>query len=394
MKAGRTILVLFLVAAILGTALVLVMPRDIDLHLAQTEPSDVPEEETVVSLADCGIIEDEEFGAVYIDTSIEDFNALGFEYGDSVDVVFSNGYELRDLPYYNGYYSRTDEPLLVGYPGSKHVKAAITNGDGLWEVAGLKDSDTVTVTLVEKGKYQEIQNARDVHYVDDRDAFENDAVFANFRGVEAGDIKADRLFRSASPCDNKHNRATYVDALMGEAGVALILDLADSEEMLAEYPEAEGFDCPNFLKLYEAKKVVAVGLKMNFGSEEFRDKLGEALITMSEQPGPYLVHCTEGKDRTGFVCMLLEALCGASYDEIVEDYMITYDNYYGITRTSDPDRYRVIVAEVLDPMLQAMLGDDGADLATADLKSAAEAYLKDAGMTDDQITALRNRLTA
>ena len=394
MKAGRTILVLFLVAAILGTALVLVMLRDIDLHLAQPEPTAAPEEETVVSLADCGIIEDEEFGAVYIDTSIEDFNALGFEYGDSVDVVFSNGYELRDLPYYNGYYSRTDEPLLVGYPGSKHVKAAITNGDGLWEIAGLKDSDTVTVTLVEKGKYQEIQNARDIHYVDDRDAFENDAVFANFRGVEAGDIKADTLFRSASPCDNKHNRATYVDALMGEAGVALILDLADSEEMLAEYPEAEGFDCPNFLKLYEAKKVVAVGLKMNFGSEEFRDKLGEALITMSEQPGPYLVHCTEGKDRTGFVCMLLEALCGASYDEIVEDYMITYDNYYGITRTSDPDRYRVIVAEVLDPMLQAMVGDDGADLATADLKSAAEAYLKDAGMTDDQITALRNRLTA
>ena len=36
--------------------------------------------------------------------SIDDFNKLGFEYGDSVNVSFTNGYELTDIPYYNGYY--------------------------------------------------------------------------------------------------------------------------------------------------------------------------------------------------------------------------------------------------------------------------------------------------
>ena len=34
--------------------------------------------------------------------TIDDFNNYGFKFGDSVDVKFSNGYELLDLPYYNG----------------------------------------------------------------------------------------------------------------------------------------------------------------------------------------------------------------------------------------------------------------------------------------------------
>jgi len=45
--------------------------------------------------------------------------------------------------------------------------------------------------------------------------------------------------------------------------------------------------------------------------------------------GPYLIHCTEGKDRAGFVSAVLEALMGADLQEIVADYMKSYENYYG-----------------------------------------------------------------
>ena len=69
-----------------------------------------------VSVSDLGIIHEEEFGGVYIDITIDEFNALGFEYGDSVTVSFSNGYKLKDIPYYNGYYTQTGEPLLIAYP--------------------------------------------------------------------------------------------------------------------------------------------------------------------------------------------------------------------------------------------------------------------------------------
>ena len=85
-----------------------------------------------------------------LDITIDEFNALGFEYGDSYDVTFSNGYKLEDIPYYNGYYSKTGHPLISAYPGYPHIDVCVNNGDPLWGTAGLKEGDTGTVTLCEK----------------------------------------------------------------------------------------------------------------------------------------------------------------------------------------------------------------------------------------------------
>lgn len=50
---------------------------------------------------------------------------------------------------------------------------------------------------------------------------------------------------------------------------------------------------------------------------------------------PILIHCNEGKDRTGFVCAVLEALCGASILEITEDYMKSFENYFEVQKGSE-----------------------------------------------------------
>ncbi len=139
--------------------------------------------------------------------------------------------------------------------------------------------------------------------------------------------------------------------------------------------------------------MIPLALNMNYGSAEFRAKVAEGLVQMLEHDGPYLVHCTEGKDRTGFVCALLEALCGASYEEIVADYMITYDNYYQITKETDAARYDILVGNLLDPILYSIVGND-ADLASADLAKGAARLLLDAGMTEAQVEALRAKLGA
>ena len=391
MKANKLIAVLLLIAIVLSAALALILPHRLDLHLG--EDAAAPEEKTEPELLDAAIVCDEEFGGVEIQIPTDEFLKLGFAYGDSVDVTFSNGYALADLPLYNGYYSQTGAPLLVAFEGNDHIKTAINNGEGMWNAAGLSETDTATIKLNTPGKYLDIQNARNIHYTDTRDDYESDAVFANFRAASGGELQADRLYRSASPCDNKHNRAPYVDTLMGEAGVQLILDLADTDEKIAGYLEDPAFNSPNFKALYDAGKVIPVALNMNYASDEFRTSLVNGLKIMAEQKGPYLVHCTEGKDRTGYVCMLLEALCGASYQEIVDDYMITYANYYGLLGAKDPDRYNIIVSDVLDPMIRAMLADETADLSSEDLAAAAEAYLRAGGMTDDQIAALKANLT-
>ena len=339
------------------------------------------------------VIHEEEFGGIYLDLSIDEFADLGFDYGDSVNICFSNGFKLINIPYYNGYYARTGERLLVGYPGYPYIEAAIQEGEPLWDIADMHEGDTADITLYKKGAYLDVQKARDLHYEDDRSAYSSDEVFANFRSVKAGKISLDTLYRSASPCDNKRGRAGYVDRLMEGAGIGFVLDLADSDEMIQAYMESDDFDSYYFKSLYENGNDIPMAMGMTFGSDDFRRKLADGFRAMTAHDGPYLVHCTEGKDRTGFVCMLLEALCGAGYDELLDDYMITYDNYYGITKDSDPDKYDIIVSDVFRPRLAVIADDEGIDPKTADLCAYAEKYLESAGMTKNEITALRSKLT-
>ena len=355
-------------------------------------------EQDTLSLPDRPVIRDTSFGGVYIDIEIEDFNELGFAYGDSVDIVFSNGYELRGIPYYNGYYVNVGDPLLVGYPGYPHIEAALNYGDSLWAVAGLEEGDTATVTLASPGAFRAVQEAFDITYLSDRSAYPNlsDAQFANYRSLSGGALREGAVYRSASPIDNEYCRASYVEAQMGATGIAFVLDLSDNADEVDAFMAqsiADGVDVSYFSRLRDAGCTAELDLNASYPSQAFAEKLAAGFVEMSGHEGPYLIHCIEGKDRTGFACILLEALAGASYDEMANDYMLTYANYYGITRESDPDKYDTIVGLHFDGMLRFLSGsEDGADLRSLDYSGYARDYLKRGGMTDEQIDALIERI--
>ena len=336
---------------------------------------------------------DEEFGGVFLGISIEEFNASGFAFGDSVDIKFSNGAKFLDLPYYNGYYVNAGENLLIGYPGYGDIKLAQNYGKDLYIEAGLKEGDTASITLNEKGKYLDIQKAMDISYKDDRDQYPSDIVFANFRNVTVGKLKEGVVYRSASPVDNQHMRAKYADALAKEAGVKYDIDLSDNETKLQKHMAKDDFDSPHFLSLYEDGKVIPLAMSMNYFSDDFLNKICLGFRSIAENEGPYLIHCVEGKDRTGFFLMLLEAFAGASYQEIVDDYMITYDNYFEITKEKDPEKYNVLKERNLDRMIKFVCGDDDSvDITTADLKAYAESFLKKTGLSDEELVKLAERL--
>ena len=335
-----------------------------------------------------------EFGGIYLTMTIDDFNKKGFNYGDSVDIEFTNGYKVTDIPYYNGYYVDAGEILLVGYPGYDYVKLTLNYGDDYWNIAGIKDGDKASISLNQALKYKDIQDTMNIQYSDIK-GDEPTYVFANYRMVDVGDIRIDVLYRGASPCDNKHNRAPYVDSLLAEDQINYIVNLADTPEKIQGYMAKPDFNSPYFRSLYERntvllaaplEKVLPLAMNMNYKSDEFREKVASGLKSMLSFQGPYYIHCQEGKDRTGFVLIVIEALLNASYQDIVDDYMLTYDNYYGITLETDPLRYNIIKQRNVDAMLKFLIENENANLAETEFSSYIRTYLINGGMTDSEVT--------
>ena len=85
---------------------------------------------------------------------------------------------------------------------------------------------------------------------------------------------------------------------------------------------------------------------------------------------------------------------GASLDEVVADYMVSYENYYGVTQADQPEKYQLIVKNNILDMLRTIAGvEKDADLSGVDLQAAAEDYLTGFGMTAEQLTALKTNLS-
>ena len=118
----------------------------------------------------------------------------------------------------------------------------------------------------------------------------------------------------------------------------------------------QAFSSPYWCSLYEQGRVIPAKLDMNIESGDFKERLAGALTAMSEYEGPYLIHCMEGKDRTGIALILLEMLSGASLDELEEDFMLTYENYYGITQETEPEKYQIILEYHFVPMVESITG--------------------------------------
>ncbi len=334
------------------------------------------------------VTKDQKFNSAVLSLSEEDFSNAGFAFGDSCDVVFSNGYMLNDVPYYNGYYVKTGEPVVVAYPNNKNVKIALNNRD-FWTAAGLEEGCTAEITCRATGKYLATYEALGQRYSTDRSTYESDEVFANFRAVSVSTMKENFVYRGASPVDNEMNRASVVNALLEQNGIRYVVDLADSEEEMQEYFAAADFDSEYTKSLYEQGYDIPLSMSANYDSDAYKESVAKGMRHLLKYGGPVYIHCLEGKDRTGFVCLLLEALVGADYEEMCADYMATYKNYYSISEAETPERYNAVVSLYFDSFLEYLYGTDDIDaLKAADYTETAKGYLSDCGMTEQEIEQL------
>ena len=144
-----------------------------------------------------------------LDFTEADMEKAGFTLGDVVSITIDD--KTFIIPYYDGYYSRGGELLLVAYPSYPSICFTASNTGLPMELKGLV-GHAVTVRMKEKGGCLNVQEAMTMTYSNDRKDYPNltDAEFANARAVKAGNIASGVLYRSSTPFTNEINRANYV----------------------------------------------------------------------------------------------------------------------------------------------------------------------------------------
>ena len=328
----------------------------------------------------------EKYGFVLLDKSGSDMLAAGFEHGDILSL--KAGGSTFELPFVTNI---SDVDIYKDLLMDMGVQLLGTNMGDFAGRHGITEGMEISIRLAEKGGYLDKYKLRQVSRSHDRDDYASDEVFANFRELTQGSITPGMLYRSSSPVDNMFNRAAYASALAEQANIATVINMTDSREDLVAYFNAEDFSSYFYEGLFDDGRVIYLDLGCDLKSDDFRYGLRDAFMLMAENDGPYLIHCTEGKDRAGFMSALTLALMGADMDEIVADYMLSFVNYYHVVPGSA--QYTAIAQGNIYQTLRIIAGLDAqAELEGVDMQAAAEDYIKALGLGPEYIAAVYERL--
>ena len=334
-------------------------------------------------------------GNVTLDVTGDEMRNCGMDIGDIVTVSIAD--KEYDMPIGTNYTDVDNGEMVCRFDEEINKYKLAINMGSFAEAAGIGEEKTdsvdseekwtiliseVTIQLKEKGGYLKEYRARNLERSNEREDYSEltDEEFANFRAVRVSGIKENFLYRSSSPLGEDLGRNTYAMAAMEKAGIRSVINLQDSDEEMksySTYPDS----------YYSKCRVINPEMGYDFKSDEFKENVADCLVFLIENDGPYLIHCIGGKDRTGIVCALLECFAGASYEEIAEDYMLTFKNYYKVT--SQDEAYPILLNS-LEKELCTLFGAES--LESVNLKEKATEFFLSIGLTKEQLGDLRAKL--
>ena len=223
-------------------------------------------------------------------------------------------------------------------------------------------------------------------------------------------LRADNL-QQLSPAD--------IAILVGDIGLTTVVDLRSSHERAREGPAPlDAVDSvrhvhhPVLPELGAATDVVAAALLTRADQDRSRypadpaaghylgyledrpDQVTGALRTIAHAPGPALVHCAAGKDRTGVVVALALSVAGVRRAAIVADYAATGERVEAIlgrlrssrTYAGDLDGKPAIVHQARPETMTAFLEQLDARY------GGVTAWLADHDFSGEDLRLLRARL--
>lgn len=228
----------------------------------------------------------------------------------------------------------------------------------------------------------------------------------DFGGYATGDgavIPAGRLFRSA----HLGRVPTAAAPALAALGLRTIIDLRGREERLKNAPDPAVLGGiavvpapvePGSFTSMIAPDGSAITADMNrerilwvyrrFAGDAAA-QMGAALVRVYEAAeAPLLIHCTAGKDRTGFVAATLLRLLGVPEDTVLADYHLTNDHW-----DRDYSGNAIFPPEVVAPLLLAHADYLGAAFAEIDrVDGSLAAYADRVTGLPDFAARLRDRI--
>lgn len=329
-----------------------------------------------------------------------EFKEAGYEFEDVLKVTFLDK-ELF-LPYVPSYRcTHSGGDILVGDPGfptvfllsfhsnfSRKYKIAsfIENDDLELEIfpcRGVSFPIKFKMELYKKKGYEEEFKIYNLIRSNNREDYSDlsDEEFCNFRNVKSGFMEPNILFRSSTPIDPTLNRNSYADKALKEHGIKTIINLSNNEE--------EAIKFSNYNNTYYSKqKILFLNTNSDVQSYSFGKNIVRAIRFMIENEPPYLIHCVEGQDRTGAFCALMASLMQANKNEIIEDFMKTYENYYWVKKGT-VQYNRIVNGEIQKNIMSVR----GFSYDTLDLLKHPYSYFSFLDVTNDELDEFIKKLS-
>ena len=122
--------------------------------------------------------------------------------------------------------------------------------------------------------------------------------------------------------------ATVVD-LRSEAEIAKQPDVvpAGAEylavDVLAGHTSAATLTSFDDFGVEDARREMTLTYDRFVSGDDERAAFGRAVQALATSSGPSIVHCTAGKDRTGWISAVLQLLAGVREEDVLADYLLT-----------------------------------------------------------------------
>jgi len=213
----------------------------------------------------------------------------------------------------------------------------------------------------------------------------------NFREICMGNVKNGVIYRGSYPVFgiDKERDDMYTELVL-EAGINCIINLAGNEkdiEVLAKL-------VPWYNMLYKNNNVIGLDIQFEFDFldkfeyDVFNYRLRQGFKFLITHDGPYLIHCNAGADRTGFVAAIIELLFGASLDEVIYDYLLSYGKEFADAKDKE---LNFITGRNIYGQINAVINGKIND--SDNLQRNIETYfLEKIGLTVKELEVLKDKL--